>query len=394
MYDVIVVGAGPAGSTMAREAAAGGAKVLLLDKARFPRDKPCGGGVNLRAANLLPFSLEPVTERTISRVRFSLRMHKPFVREYPGVLTYMTQRSRLDALLVEQAVTAGAEFHDGESVRLIEAGNGITVRTPSDTYRGRLVAGADGANGITARQTGVGGHHDVAVAVEADVFAGEPALRAWDATLALDLGGIPGGYGWVFPKADHLNLGVGGWRYLAGGFRSKLSRYAHAHGIPVSQLRNVRGHHLPVRRPGSPPARGPVLLLGDAAGLIDPLSGEGIYAAILSGSAAAQALLAAGAGPQTAALYTREVEERLGPELRDSSRLQDVFNLMPPAYFEILRRSDRLWTWLCRIMRGEETYTTLKRRAGPFGPLIDGTSWLTRHHPLPGRRAGLPMWVE
>src|SRR6266481_1397216 len=119
-YDLIVVGGGPGGSTAAREAAAAGARVLLLEKAAFPRDKPCGGGVNLRAAKLLPFDLAPVTERTITGVHFSLRMHGGFTRRFPGTLTYMTQRSRLDHFLVEQAVTAGAELREREPVRAIE----------------------------------------------------------------------------------------------------------------------------------------------------------------------------------------------------------------------------------------------------------------------------------
>src|SRR5215213_10447321 len=94
MYDVIVAGGGPAGSTAAREAAAAGARVLLLDRAAFPREKPCGGGVNVRAAALLPFDLSPVVERTVTGVRFSLRLRGDFTRRYDGPLTFMTQRSR------------------------------------------------------------------------------------------------------------------------------------------------------------------------------------------------------------------------------------------------------------------------------------------------------------
>src|SRR5437588_195986 len=112
MFDVIVVGGGPAGSTAAREAAAGGARVLLLDRAAFPREKPCGGGVNGRAANLLPFDLAPVVERTVTGVHFSLRLGGDFTRRYDRPLTYMTQRSRLDAFLVERAVSAGAVLHE------------------------------------------------------------------------------------------------------------------------------------------------------------------------------------------------------------------------------------------------------------------------------------------
>src|SRR5918998_1855322 len=105
-YDLIVVGGSPAGSTAAREAAAAGARVLLLDRAAFPREKPCGGGVNVRAAALLPFDLSPVVERTVTGVRFSLRTSGDFTRRYSRPLTFMTQRCRLDAFLVRRAVEA------------------------------------------------------------------------------------------------------------------------------------------------------------------------------------------------------------------------------------------------------------------------------------------------
>jgi geranylgeranyl reductase family protein len=390
-YDVIVVGGGPGGSTAAREAAAAGARVLLLDRASFPRDKPCGGGVNLRAARLLPFSIAPVVERSITAVRFSHRMERAFTRRYPGTLTYMTQRSRLDAYLIEQAVAAGVEVRECEPVRAIDMGGPVTVRARAGVYQAHTLIGADGANGVTAKLTGMAGERDAALALEGNIYPAMDALAAWEHTLALDLGGIPGGYGWLFPKGDHVNVGVGGWKYLAGGFRPRLDRLTRHYGFDPAALENLRGHHLPVRRPGAPLARGPVVLVGDAAGLVDPLSGEGIYAAILSGKLAAAHLLAAiDVGRPDVSGYARAVQAALGPELRDSGRLQDVFNLVPSAYVEILRRSDRLWTWLCRIIRGEETYTSLKRRTGPFGLLIDGASWATRRSVALGRRTGHP----
>ncbi|MFN8556922.1 MAG: geranylgeranyl reductase family protein [Dehalococcoidia bacterium] len=379
--DVIVIGGGPAGSTAAREAAAAGARVVLLDKAAFPRDKPCGGGVNLRAARLLPFDLSPVVERTISAVRFSYRQTRPFTRRYPGVLTYMTRRGRLDEFLVHQAVTAGADLRERQPVRAIDLNGRVTVRTPSGAISADTLIGADGANGVTARLAGLTGPRDLAVALEANVYPDDGPPAAWRDTLALDLGGIPGGYGWLFPKEDHLNVGVGGWKYLAGGLRPRLDHLARHFGVAPDRLRDLRGHHLPVRRRGAAIAGGRVMLVGDAAGLVDPLSGEGIYAAIASGRMAARHALAVIDGrARDLAGYQREVDRVLGPELLDSARLQDLFNLDAAGVrCAMLRRSDRLWHWLCRIIRGEETYSTLKRRAGPFGPFIDGASWATHH---------------
>lgn len=395
MYDLIVAGGGPAGSTAAREAAAAGARVLVLDRAAFPRDKPCGGGVNVRAAALLPFDLSPVVERSVDGVRFSLRTRGDFTRRYPRTLTYMTQRARLDAFLLERAVAAGAELHERDGVRSVESdAGGVTVRTGRDGYRGRVLIGADGANGIVARASGLDGPRDLAVALEGNWPFPNGLPAEWQTTAALDLGLIPGGYGWLFPKGDHVNVGVGGWKYTAPTLRGHLDRVARHYGLDPARLTGLRGYHLPVRRPGVRIVRGRVALAGDAAGLVDPLSGEGIYAAIASGRAAARHALAAidGRAPDLSG-YQAEIDRALGPELVASARLQDVFNLAPPVYVALLRRSDLLWTLLCRIIRGEGTYATFKQRAGPFGLAIDAASWAVRHTRL-GRVAGRPEAVR
>ena len=130
IYDVIVVGAGPAGSTAARLLSQRGASVLLLDRARFPRDKPCGGGVTIRAAAYLDLDLSPVIERTVYGARFFLGLGPAFERWYRQPWTYMTQRRRLDSFLVEAACEAGSDFHDGEAVRAVEVDDGqVTLRS-------------------------------------------------------------------------------------------------------------------------------------------------------------------------------------------------------------------------------------------------------------------------
>jgi geranylgeranyl reductase family protein len=367
-YDVIISGAGPAGSTAARECASRGLSVLLLDRAAFPRDKPCGGGVNVRAARLLPFDLDPVIERTAAGVRFSVKLSRSFDRSSPASRTYMTQRSRLDTFLVERAVEAGAVLRERAAVRGVERHNGhgrngrVIVRAGTEAFEGRTLVAADGANGPTARLAGIAVDRRMGIALEANVTDGSVA-GAWRSMIGLDLGSTPGGYGWLFPLADHVNIGVGGWLHAAPGLRARLDRLARFYGLDPAAMWNVRGHHLPVRRQGSPLASGNVLLAGDAAGLLDPLTGEGIHAAIWSGRAAVRHL-AAFLNGQIPDLqpYAREVESTLGADLAIAAWLHRVIDRFPGVFVALVERESTAWQLVCEILRGDETYAGYARR--------------------------------
>ncbi len=386
-YDAIVIGAGPAGSTAARLLARNGASVLLLDKHRFPRDKPCGGGVTIRAASLQDIDLSPVVERTIFGARFSLRLGPSFDRRYRQPLTYMTQRRRLDQFLAERAAECGADLHDGEAVRDIEVADSrkstipqvsgfnltpVTVRTDSDAYTSRILIGADGANGLCGRALGLRREYEEAVALEGNVEFSPDIQKGWREYVALDVGGLAGGYGWVFPKGDHLNVGVGAWKYAGFTLRPKLAELCRRYGFSADALTNVRGHHLPVRVPGSPIARGPVAVAGDAAGLVDPLTGEGIHMAFASGRLAADhALRVLGDEAPDMTGYQRTLDRTLQPELTVARKLQELFNFAPPPYVAAMRRSERFWLFFCHLIRGEMTYLDFIRMIGPMRVAVD-----------------------
>lgn len=291
-FDVLVVGAGPAGAATAIHLARAGASVLLTDRARFPRDKPCGGGLTGRALRHAPCDVSPVVEHVVDRMVLRLGYGRKFARATDFPLILMTQRRRLDAHLVEQAAITGAEFRDASRVEAIELGDdGATAVVGGSTVSASYVVGADGANGVVAKAAGLGDGIVCGVALEGNVSWGDIEPAPYARTAWVELGVVPGGYGWVFPKGEHANVGVGGWMAQGPKLRAHLDRLAQSHDVDPAGLRDVRGHRLPMRRLGAAPSTGRVLLVGDAAGLVDPLSGDGIYEAFVSAELAARAIL-------------------------------------------------------------------------------------------------------
>ena len=349
-YDAIVVGAGPAGSTAAYRLATAGADVLLLDRARFPRDKPCGGGVTGRAARLLPFSIEPVVEHVVSAVDMRLSYGKSLARGNGEPLVHMTQRKRLDHFLVQKAVEAGVDFRDGVKV------SDLDVREDSvsvERFEGEALIGADGVNGVTARTLDLGGNRVVGVALEGNLPYSKMDRAAYDGRLALELGVIPGGYGWVFPKGDHANFGVGGWEEEAPRLRDHLRRLCVAHGASFDDLEELRGYRLPLREPRSTLARGRALIVGDAAGLIDPISGDGMFEGFLSSQYASEAVLDVLAGRAgTLDPYGPRLAQRLATHLWASWGVKVALDRYPRATFR-LASTKLVWSSVERLVRGE-----------------------------------------
>ena len=219
-----IVGAGPAGSTTAYRLARAGARVVLLDRARFPRDKPCGGGVTYRALRELPVDVDPVVEDVVDVMELRLNYRSRFERRGRPIVA-MTQRRRLDAHLTEQAAAAGAVFRDGVKVSRVEVDDdGATISAGRDRIRSQVVVGADGANGPTARAAGCAADYAYGVALEANVPYEAIDASRYRSRAVVELGEIPGGYGWVFPKGDHVNVGVGGWQSEGPRLREHLSR--------------------------------------------------------------------------------------------------------------------------------------------------------------------------
>jgi geranylgeranyl reductase family protein len=350
-FDAIVVGAGPAGSITAYRLASAGASVLLLDRARFPRDKPCGGGLTYRAIRELPVAVDPVVEDVVDRFEFGFRYGHRFERRGASPIILMTQRRRLDAFLAERAAEAGAEFRDG--VKATRVGEGGEVTVDDETFRGEVVIGADGVNGITTRSLGIRTRYRYGVALEGNVPYAHTSEERYRGRAVLELAVVSGGYGWVFAKGDHVNVGVGGWEHEGPRLREHLRRLCDAHAIPEDRVDSLRGYRLPLRTTSDPLVRGRVMLVGDAAGLVDPLSGDGMYEAFVSARlAVATALDFLEERTETLDAYAPALAVALGSHHSASWAAKRAIDRFPRLVYGFARLPP-VWRFADALLRGE-----------------------------------------
>jgi geranylgeranyl reductase family protein len=366
-YESIVVGGGPAGSAVAYGLAKKGFSVLLLEKENFPRIKSCGGGVTSKAAQLLPFDFQSVVENTISGIKYSWKLDPEKERTYGKPLIHLVSRDRFDDFLLQKAREAGVVVKTGAGVESIErTADSVIVRTANETYTARIVIGADGPNGVTAKSLGLKLKCDNGVGLDCQVVPKNYDPGAWKGFVKFYYGDIPGGYGWVFPKKEMLSIGVGGLAGDAKKLKPYLQRLIDRQNLGLYEIKSLKGHLMPVRRKGSPITGDRVLLVGDAAGLVEPFSGEGMYNAILSGQIAAEVISDYLKDPSLGlSRYEKRIDEEIMPESHAAWQILKLSRMFPKTSFGLLNSNDRVWNAVCRVLRGEKKYSQFKDVLGP-----------------------------
>jgi geranylgeranyl reductase family protein len=372
-YDVIVVGGGPAGSSAGRFCAQAGLKTLLIEKERLPRYKVCGGCLSVKASRLLGFDLRPVIENTITGAKITYPTEDPLLLESSEPIGFMVMRDRFDHLLLEKAKEQGTEVLEGEKVVGVrETESALEVELgKGERLRCEYLIGADGSGSVVSRAfsrirlknngTGIGLESEVPLHAVTDFPREDRHI------VNLYFGQIPNGYGWVFPKKDGLSIGIGGIFGSKG--KSRPRDYFDAflkelHFINRDNVGKVLGHPLPCfcDEKGKISYRN-VLLVGDAGHLMDPLTGEGIYYAIRSGTLAAEAVVQSKEkGGDASAPYQDSVRLFLIEDLKWARHLSQIIYGFTALSYRTLKQHPELGMFCLRVLAGETNYASFVKK--------------------------------
>jgi geranylgeranyl reductase family protein len=367
-WDVAVVGAGPAGLAAAAVSAAAGARTVVLERAEHPRYKTCGGGLIGASLAAVRGQIALPARDQIRSATFTLRGGRELTRSEREPLLAMVTREEFDAALAGRARQQGAVLRQQALVRAVdqEAGGASARLADGSAVTAKVIIGADGSSGVTARHVGAE-FEQVDLGLELEIAVPPAAARPWAGRVLIDWGKIPASYGWVFPKGDRLTVGVIAARGNGAATRDYLREFVGRLGLDGFEAVRDSGHLTRCRTEGSPLRRGRVLVAGDAAGLLDPWTREGISFALrsgaLAGEAAAKAAVAGSPAEAAVSLdeYVAGVNATLVPEMRMGRVLLSAFTRHPGTFHAVLA-SPKGWRIFVRMCRSELSFTGLINR--------------------------------
>lgn len=362
IFDVAIIGSGPAGASAAFKLAKKGISTVIIEKETLPRYKTCGGAFGLAGRKIMPFDISEVVEKECFNIDvFFDKIDKKFSIQKDEPIITMVMRADFDNFIVKKAQELGVTLLENHKLTNITFNNDITLHTTNGTITTKFVIAADGALGKTAKLAGWKETRLLIPALEYEVEVKDADFKRLSKTVRLDFDAIPMGYGWCFPKKNHLSIGVGALRKVNVDFKQTYREYLEK-TLKVTEVvsEEMHGFQVPVSLRQDGFVKNNVFLVGDAAGFADPLSAEGITNAILSGNMAAESIIESKLnGGLAEKLYNKKLEEHLLPALRSAFKLSKLFyengtmrNLLIKKYGE------RICEKMIQIMMGESTYPT------------------------------------
>ena len=364
MFDCIIVGAGPAGATAAYHLAKKGHSALVVEKASFPRYKPCGGGVSPAIAQWFDFDFTPVINNTVTKVKYTWKMDDPVEAELKNVTPmWMVRRDEFDNFLVEQAQQQGAQLKDDTEVTAINLqGDRWQVNTNNGIFEAAYLIAADGVNGPVAGWLGLGAKQKVTGA-SLEIIAEVPEQRLNMAYF--DFGSLKNGFLWSFPKADGYSLSGAFVRDRKGKpeeLKKQLYNYATKFGVDASNGQYTE-YSLNLWQENQPLHTNRAVIVGEAAGIVDPLIGEGIRPAIFTGMKAAEAVSQSLAGQEALAQYTEIIKQEWGADLFLAQRLAGLFYQFPKIAYKVGVKRPAAAQIMGKILCGELRYSDIIEQA-------------------------------
>lgn len=362
-YDVIVVGSGPAGSCAAWRLAKAGVTVAVLEKAALPRYKTCGGGIVGRAMQALPVDVRHVVEQDCHAAQLHLLPAElSFTTHRQTPIVSMTMRDQFDFALLSAAQAAGAVVHQRCTVENVSfQGDFLTVGTPTGSMKAKFVVAADGALSTVARKMGLADRRVLIPALEYEVTVARDRLDRFRGLARFDFGILPHGYAWAFPKKDHLSIGVLSTVQRGSDLKASMARYLDRLGCASVTQVEQHGFVIPIRPRTGPFVDKRILLVGDAAGFADPVTGEGISFAIRSSLMAAQSLIDRHLEEEPVKhAYTRSLAETILPELQKGRWVARLLYDFPRTRsWAFSRQGQRLCEAVTDVMAGKRFYRDL-----------------------------------
>ncbi|MCP3872099.1 MAG: geranylgeranyl reductase family protein [Desulfobacteraceae bacterium] len=293
MFDVAIIGAGPAGTAAAFDLLTRGLKVLILDKYEFPRKKACAGGITPKGYHLFKYDISSQVKRKCRTVKINPSNKTPFFIQEKKTLCYMTKREDLDLFSLNMVIEKGADFRIIKKIHSIEEKqSSVEIRTDVQSFKASYLIGADGANSVVrrfvseTRRTQQTRFYQKQFAIEADVMMDRPDQYKME----FDFSKIKKGYYWIFPKDDHVNIGIYTIDPNLNLKTQDLFEYAEDK-LSNNKLGAIKGYPICTGGFNYRPDSKRILLVGDAAGMAERLLGEGIYFAVKSGQLAAWSIL-------------------------------------------------------------------------------------------------------
>jgi len=376
IFDVAIIGSGPAGASAALKLAEAGISTVIIEKETLPRYKTCGGGFAFRGRKEMPFDVSEVVEKEFFRIDAyfeKLGLHFTSEREEP--IISMVMRDDFDNFLVEKAKDAGITLLENHKLKDITFGDELILHTSQEDIKTKFVIAADGVLSPTARIAGWEETRLLIPALEYEVEVHPEDFERLSKSVRLDFDAIPMGYGWCFPKKNHLSIGLASFRRVKVDFKQLYRDYMiNTLGITEVIKEDMHGFQIPVTPRTDGCVRKNVFLVGDAAGFADPLTAEGISNAIFSGIMAAEAMIESQLDQEEAAkIYNDKLNATLIPELKVGVRLSKMFyDNETIRNFLMKKFGDRINEGMTQILMGERTYPTdiVKRVRKKLGKAI------------------------